>query len=109
MLAAIQFRSPDAPEKLQAVPTLEECGYENVPIESSVIVWAPNGADPAVYEKINQVFTDASNDPDYVKANAERGETLTSYGTVAETQEQLRELMDVLTEYCQSLGLTKEK
>jgi len=108
VLAAIQFRSPDAPEELQAIPTLEECGYENVPIESSVIVWAPNGADPAVYEKINQVFTEASLDPDYVAANAERGETLVSYGTAAETQEQLNALMDVLTEHCRNLGLAAE-
>lgn len=105
VLAAIQFRSPDAPEKLQAVPTLEELGYENVPIESSVIVWAPNGADPAVYEKINEVFTAASTDSKYVAANAERGETLTSYGTVAETQAQLTDLMEVLTEYCAEMGL----
>ena len=86
VLAGVKNISDKAPDILKAIPSLEDLGYENVKMGASIIVWAPKGADAGVYEKMNELFTNAFNDPEIVAAFAERGSDYTPYGNLAETQ-----------------------
>lgn len=89
VLAAVHPISEKAVELVQSIPTLEDLGYENVKMGTTFIVWAPVGADQAVYEKINELFTEAYNDADVQAAFAERGNDYTPYGNYQETKAQL--------------------
>lgn len=89
VLAAIHPVSPVAVDLIKDIPSLADLGYENVKMGSTVIVWAPKGADEAVYEKINELFVAAYNDPDVQAAYAERGASYTPYGNYQETKAKL--------------------
>lgn len=85
VLAAVHPVSATAPEVVRDIPSLEELGYENVKMGTTFIVWAPKGADPAVYEAINKMFNDAYNDPKTKEAFAARGDGHVLYGNLEET------------------------
>ena len=83
---------PEAPEQeVESIPSLEELGYENVKMGTTFIVWAPKGADPAVYEAINKLFNGAYNDPKTKEAFAARGDGHILYGNLEETVAKLTE------------------
>jgi len=89
VLAACHPISEKAVDIVKSIPTLEDLGYENVKMGSTFIVWAPKGADPAVYEKMNELLNEAYNDPDVQAAFAERGGDYTPYGNLEETNAKL--------------------
>lgn len=91
VLAAVHPVAETAPEVVRDIPSLEELGYENVKMGTTFIVWAPKGADPAVYEAINKLFNDAYNDPKTKEAFAARGDGHILYGNLEETVAKLTE------------------
>lgn len=91
VLAAIHPVSEKAAEIIRDIPSLDELGYENVKMGTTFIVWAPVGADQAVYEKINALFTEAYEDPATQEAFAQRGNDYVPYGTLEETVTKLTE------------------
>lgn len=91
VLGAIHPVSEKAPEVVREIPSLEELGYENVKMGTTFIVWAPKGADPAVYEAINKLFNEAYNDPKTQEAFAKRGDGHVLYGNLEETVAKLSE------------------
>lgn len=85
VLGAVLPVSDIAPEVVRDIPDLDELGYKNCQMGTTFIVWAPKGADPAVYEKINEMFTEAYNDPKTKEAFAARGDSHVLYGNLEET------------------------
>ena len=73
-------------EKLLAVPTLEELGFENTNIKNNFIVLAPKGADQAVYEKMNQYFQDAFHSDEFKADMEKRSASYIEVGDFATTQ-----------------------
>lgn len=91
VLAAIHPVSPNAVDVIKDIPTLEDLGYENVKMGTTFIVWAPVGGETALYEKINEMFTQAYNDPKTQEAFAARGDGHILYGNLEETNAKLAE------------------
>lgn len=89
VLASIHPISDASSELIKSIPTLEDLGYKNVTMGTQFIVWAPIGADPAVYEKINELFNAAFEDPDTQAAFKERGNDYVSFGGYEETKTKL--------------------
>ena len=86
VLACVNDRSEVASDILKAVPTLEDLGYTNSQIKNNFIVLAPKGADPAVYEKMNEWFNKAMLS-DRVQADfAERSVSYNPVGDLETTQ-----------------------
>lgn len=108
VLCAILGRSSTANEKLQAVPTLEELGYETVTVRGGLTAWAPSGADQTVYEKINEALNTAIADPAVAEALAERGSVYTSAGNFEETVAYIETMYQDYSAACNDLGLAME-
>jgi len=109
VLCAINGKSELAPEKLRAVPSLEECGYKNVPIKVHIYVWAPNGADTAVYEQINEVFNYASTREAYIETmKTQRGNLYFSVGDFETARKTAEEELSLIVEVCKNLGIARD-
>lgn len=109
VLCAINGKSELAPEKLRAVPSLEECGYNNVPIKVRVYVWAPNGADTAVYEQINEVFNYASTREAYIDTMTnQRGNLYYSVGDFEAARKTAEEELALILDVCKNLGIARD-
>jgi len=91
VLASIHPIGEKSVDIIKAIPTLEDLGYENVKMGTTMIVWAPINGDKAVYEKINALFNAALEDPDTQAAFDERGTGYISYGNYEQTKEKLNE------------------
>ena len=89
VLGAVLPVSDIAPECVRNIPDMDELGYGNCKMPTTFIVWAPKGADPAVYEKINQLFNEAYNKPETKQAFLDRGDSHVLYGNLEETMAKL--------------------
>jgi len=89
VLASVRPVSENAIDLIKDIPSLSDLGYEDVKMGSTLIVWAPKGADTAVYEKMNELFTAAYEDPDSQAAFASRGIGYIPYGNFEETNAKL--------------------
>lgn len=89
VLASVRPVSENAIDLIKDIPSLSDLGYEDVKMGSTLIVWAPKGADTAVYEKMNELFTAAYEDPDSQVAFASRGIGYIPYGNFEETNAKL--------------------
>lgn len=66
LLAALSPPGSAAPDIMKKIPTLKECGYENITVESVNFLYGPK-MDEALVKKINAAFTDIFNDPEVQK------------------------------------------
>ncbi len=107
VLAAIHLKDDTVSEKMQEVPTLEECGYENLTVNTQLIVWAPAGADEATYEAIFEAMHAAIMDKDTAAAIAERGGGYSCYDSYEECYEVAKDTCDQIVDVCKALGLTE--
>ncbi len=90
VLASVLPISDKSVEIIRAIPTLEDLGYENCTMGTTFIVWAPVGADRAVYERMNELFNAALADQAVQDSLAERGCDYVSYGNFDETVARLQ-------------------
>ena len=107
VLAAIHFRSESASEKLQEVPTLEEAGYENITTNTQLIVWAPAGADEAIYEEIFNQMHAAITDPAVMEAIEARGGGYSCCESYQESYELAKSTCEEIVQVCKDLGLAQ--
>lgn len=91
VLASIFPVSEKAVDILKAIPSLEDLGYENCTMRSTMIVWAPIGADEATYEKMNELFNAAFDAESTQSFLDERGSDYVSYGGLEETITKLQD------------------
>lgn len=91
VLASVLPISEKASEIIRDIPTLEDLGYKNCTMGTVFIVWAPVGADEAVYVKINELFNEALGSEKVQEAFAERGNDYVSFGDLNETIEKLQD------------------
>jgi tripartite-type tricarboxylate transporter receptor subunit TctC len=91
VLAAVLPVSDIAPECVRDIPDMDELGYGNCKMPTTFVVWAPKGADRAVYEKINELFNEAYNKPETKEAFLNRGDSHVLYGNLDETEAKLRD------------------
>lgn len=89
VLASIHPRSGASAEILDVIPTLEELGFKNVTMGTQFIIWAPVGADPAVYEWMNKIFNTAFESEVVQTWLKEQGRAYVSYGDLTATNEKL--------------------
>ena len=106
VLVAEQGRSEIASDKMKEVPTLEEAGFENVDVNTELIVWAPAGADDATYAAIFDAFKAAIEDED-VQAKLQEGgsDYYCPYNSWEECYDNSVANLQTITETCQTLGL----
>ena len=88
------------------MPTLEEAGFENVDVNTELIVWAPAGADDATYAAIFDAFKAAIEDED-VQAKLQEGgsDYYCPYNSWEECYDNSVANLQTITETCQTLGL----
>ena len=106
VLVAEQGRSEIASDKMKEVPTLEAAGFENVDVNTELIVWAPAGADDATYAAIFDAFKAAIEDED-VQAKLQEGgsDYYCPYNSWEECYDNSVANLQTITETCQTLGL----
>ena len=90
VLASVLPISDKSLDIIKAIPTLEDLGYKNCTMGTVFIVWAPIGADQAVYEKMNELFNAAVESEKVQTAFAERGNDYVSFGNLEQTLEKLQ-------------------
>lgn len=90
VLASVLPISDKSVDSIKAIPTLADLGYENCTMGTTFIVWAPVGADEAVYAKMNELFNTALQDEAVQASLAERGCDYVSYGNLEETISRLQ-------------------
>ncbi len=107
VLCCIHNRSALVNEKLGAVPTLEELGYENVPLLISHVVFGPKDMDEAVARKINEIFNDVTSREGFIKTMAEMTATYESAGDLEACRAAMEADFNTFGEVCKELGLSK--
>ncbi len=106
VLAAEQGRSDILGEKMAAVPTLEEAGFEKVNVNTELIVWAPAGADDATYAAIFDAFKAAIDDEGTQSKLKEGGsEYYCPFNSWKECYDNSVKNLATITQTCQALGL----
>ena len=106
VLAAEQSRSDMLSEKMKAVPTLEEAGFDRVNVNTELIVWAPAGADEATYAAIFDAFKAAIED-EAVQAKLQEGgsDYYCPFNSWEECLENSKTNLETIKSTCQALGL----
>lgn len=106
VLAAEQGRSEILGEKMAAVPTLEEAGFDKVDVNTELIVWAPAGAGDATYAAIFDAFKAAIDDEGTQAKLQESGaEYYCPFNSWKECYDNSVKNLQTITETCQTLGL----
>ncbi len=106
VLAAEQGRSNILGEKMAAVPTLEEAGFDKVDVNTELIVWAPAGASDATYAAIFDAFKAAIDDEGTQSKLQESGaEYYCPFNSWKECYDNSVKNLQLITETCQALGL----
>ena len=106
VLAAEQGRSDMLGEKMKAVPTLEEAGFDKVNVNTELIVWAPAGADDATYAAIFDAFKAAIEDENVQAKLTEGGsDYYCPFNSWEECLKNSQENFETIKTTCQELGL----
>ncbi len=106
VLAAEQGRSDFLSEKMAAVPTLEEAGFDKVNVNTELIVWAPAGGDDATYAAIFDAFKAAIEDETVQAGLQESGsDYYCPFNSWKECYENSVTNLETITETCKTLGL----
>ena len=105
VLAALHSRTSATAESMKDIPTLSECGYEDLTTNTQLIVWAPAGADQAMYEAIFEAMHAAITDPAVKEAIAERGGGYDCCDSFQESYDLAKKTCDEIVQTCKDLGL----
>lgn len=105
VLCSLQGRSELADPKLSAVPTLEEAGYQNVPIKMTIVVWAPNGAPETVYKQMNEIFAAGAGSEGFIDSYKARGNLYYSIGDFETTKAEMKKSLEYMIQVCKDLDM----
>lgn len=106
-LAVLSSVGEYAPEALKDIPSLKDCGYEDIDVANCNFLFGPK-MDEALCEEINAVFTEVFNSEEVQQKLKDLNQEQELTGDYAATQEKMAELYDSYHGVAESLGILAE-
>lgn len=104
-ISLVHGRDDSMSEKMQAVETLEEAGYDYL-VNMPLIVWVPAGTSDADMNRINELFTKSLDNPEVQESLAKLNMVLTAQGDLEDVQTAMKEYSEQIYEACSIAGMT---
>jgi len=104
VISLVHGRDESMIEKLQAVETLEEAGYEYL-VNLPLIIFVPDGTSEADMNRINELFTNSLDNPEVQEALKKLNMQMNSMGDVATVQAELQEYGVQIHDACVAAGM----
>lgn len=103
-LAVLSSVGEYAPEALKDIPSLKDCGYEDIDVANCNFLFGPK-MDEALCEEINALFTEVFNSEEVQQKLKDLNQEQELVGDYAQTQDKMSELYDSYHGVAESLGI----
>lgn len=103
-LAVLSTVGDNAPDELKDVPSLKDCGYEDISVSNCNFLFGPE-MDETLCKEINSVFTEVFNSEEVQQKLKDLNQAQEICGSYEETQEKMTTLYDSYHGVAEGLGI----